>query len=274
MWVDTRRVGRTPEEAAELERSDFETMEALRRRVDEQVHDPATAEKLKPWYGKSCKRVCFHDEYLPAFNEPNVHLVDTDGRGVDRITATGVVVGEVEIPLDCLIFASGFEVSTDYHHRLGFDPKGRGGRSLSEVWSQGARTLHGILCDGFPNMLMIGLTQAGFGTNFVHFLARSSEHVAHLVATCQREGIATIEPTTQAEEDWLMVLYRAAAGINPQYFASCTPGYYTSEGAPRDAKSARNLVYPGSLLDYAAHLERWRAAGDLAGTKVTRISPT
>src|SRR4051812_28699428 len=79
MWVDTKRMGATPEETAAIEREDCETMEGSRRRIGEIVEDPETAEKLKPWYGKMCKRVCFHDEYLPTFNRPNVHLVDTDG---------------------------------------------------------------------------------------------------------------------------------------------------------------------------------------------------
>ncbi len=92
LWEDTQTEAATPEEAARLERSDFETMESMRARIDEVVDDPATAEALKPWYGKHCKRICFHDEYLQAFNEPNVHLVDTDGRGVQQVTAEGPVV--------------------------------------------------------------------------------------------------------------------------------------------------------------------------------------
>jgi cation diffusion facilitator CzcD-associated flavoprotein CzcO len=268
MWVNTQRAPGSPEEAAELERSDFETMEALRRRVDELVEDPDTAAKLKPWYGKNCKRVCFHDEYLPAFNQPNVHLVDTDGRGVEEITENAVFVAGVEYPVDLLVFASGFEVTTDLDHRLGFDPKGRDGVALSERWADGAHTLHGILSGEFPNLMMISLVQAGFGTNFLHFLSESAKHVAWLIATCEQQRIVTIEATPAAEEEWLGVLYGAAAGA-AGYSATCTPGYYNSEQS-HDAKSARNLVYAGSLMDYAEYLVRWRAAGDFAGTKVVR----
>jgi cation diffusion facilitator CzcD-associated flavoprotein CzcO len=270
MWVNTQQATDDPEEAAALERSDFETMEALRRRVDSIVEDPETAEKLKPWYGKNCKRVCFHDEYLPAFNLPNVHLVDTDGHGVERVTPTGAVVGGVEYPLDCLIFASGFETNTPYDGRVGFDPVGRDGVALSERWAEGARTLHGILSDGFPNFMIISFLQAGFGTNFVHFLAKSAEHVAAIIVRCDREGIATIEATPEAEDDWLMVLYGTAAGA-AAYSASCTPGYYNSEQGAPDAKAARNLVYAGSLLDYAGYLDAWRATDELPGARITRV---
>jgi cation diffusion facilitator CzcD-associated flavoprotein CzcO len=270
MWENTQEATEDPERAAELERSDFETMEALRRRVEEIVDDPETAEKLKPWYGKHCKRVCFHDEYLPAFNRPNVHLVDTDGRGVERITADGVVVAGEEYPLDLLIFASGFEVTTDLDHRLGFDPRGRGGISMSQRWHDGAHTLHGILSAEFPNMMMISLVQAGFGTNFLHFLQKSATHVAWLIDTCERMGIETIEATPAAEEEWLELLHEVASEI-AGYSQSCTPGYYNGEQG-EDPKKARNLVYTGSLLDYAGHLENWRDAEDFPGARVVRRS--
>jgi len=269
MWVNTQKACDDPEEAAALERSDFETMEKLRRRVDAIVEDPETAARLKPWYGKNCKRVCFHDEYLPAFNLPNVHLVDTDGHGVQQITAAGAVVDGVEYPLDCLIFASGFETNTDYDGRVGFDPVGRDGIALSERWAEGARTLHGILSGGFPNFFIISFLQAGFGTNFVHFLGKSAEHVASLIVRCDSEGVATIEATPEAEDEWLMELYGAAAGA-AAYSASCTPGYYNGEQGEVDAKGARNLVYAGSLLDYAGYLERWRRTDDLPGALITR----
>ena len=266
MWEDTQTAVDSPEEAAALEEADFETMEALRRRVDEIVDDPDTAARLKPWYGKHCKRVCFHDDYLPAFNRPNVHLVDTDGRGVEAITATGVVAGGVEYPIDLLVFASGFEVTTDLDHRLGFDPKGRNGVAMSERWHDGAHTLHGVLSAEFPNMMMISLVQAGFGTNFLHFLSESAKHVAWLIGTCEEQGVATIEATPSAEEEWLEILLGVAGGI-ADYSASCTPGYYNGEQG-HDPKAARNLVYTGSLMDYAEYLERWREEPDFPGARV------
>ncbi len=270
MWDDTQTRPEGPEQAAEQERSDFETMQALRRRVDEIVDDPGTAERLKPWYGKHCKRVCFHDEYLPAFNRPNVHLVDTDGRGVEAVTERGLVAGGTEYPVDVVVFASGFEVTTDLEHRLGFDPRGRGGVAMSERWHDGAHTLHGVLSAEFPNMMMISLVQAGFGTNFLHFLSKSAEHVAWLIATCIERGVATIEATPESEEAWLKVLLGVATKI-AEYSMSCTPGYYNAEQG-HDEKAARNLVYTGSLLDYAAYLERWRDEPDFPGTHVTYLA--
>ena len=268
MWEDTQSVAATPEEAEALELSDFETMESLRRRIDEVIEDPETAAKLKPWYGKHCKRVCFHDDYLPAFNKPNVHLVDTDGQGVDSVTPTGVVVDGKEYPIDVLVFASGFEVTTDLNQRLGFDPKGRGGVAMSERWHDGAHTLHGVLSAEFPNMCMISIVQAGFGTNFLHFLSESAKHVAWLISECIDQDISSIEATPEAEEKWHMKLLTVAGQI-AGYSQSCTPGYYNSEQG-QNPNGRRNLTYTGSLIDYVGYLERWREEPDFPGAKVVR----
>ena len=268
-WTDTKQLAPTPEEQQALEELDFQNMESIRDRIASTIEDPETAERMKPWYGQFCKRLCFHDDYLPAFNRPNVHLVDTEGRGVDRITENAVVVDGVEYPVDLLIYASGFEVTSDYHHRLGFDPKGRGGVSLSEAWGEGPYTLHGVMSDGFPNMLMISTLQGGFGTNFVHYLTETSKHVVYIIKMCLDEGIAEIEPTRDAEEGWFMELLSHVMGM-ANYNTTCTPGYMNREGEAGDMKAARGLSYMGSVGDYAKHLERWREEGELTGVEVVR----
>jgi len=266
-WVDTRKLPENDDEALELERIDFENMERVRRRIADVITDPATAELMMPWYSQSCKRPCFHDEYLPAFNRPNVRLVDTDGKGVDEINERGVIVNGVEYPVDLLIFASGFEVTTDYTHRLGFDPKGRNGVSLSEAWAEGPATLHGVLSNGFPNMFMISTVQGAQATNFVHSITATAQHVAFLIEQCVKGNIATIEPETSAQENWFETLFAQLWGI-ARYNATCTPGYLNSEGGG-DMRSARAIAWMTSVLGFAEYVENWRQQGDLAGLVLT-----
>jgi cation diffusion facilitator CzcD-associated flavoprotein CzcO len=266
-WVDTRKLPENDEEALELERIDFENMERVRQRIADVIKDPATAELMMPWYSQSCKRPCFHDEYLPAFNRPNVHLVDTDGKGVNEINESGVIVNGVEYPVDLLIFASGFEVTTGYTHRLGFDPKGRNGISLSVAWAEGPATLHGVLSNGFPNMFMISTVQGAQATNFVHSITEAAQHVSFLIEQCVKGDIATIEPETAAQENWFETLFAQLWGI-ARYNATCTPGYLNSEGGG-DMRSARAIAWMTSVLGFAEYVENWRQQGDLAGLTLT-----
>ena len=268
LWQNTQIEAGDPERATELERADFETMESMRARIDDVIDDPTTAEALKPWYGKHCKRICFHDDYLAAFNQPNVHLVDTEGQGVREVTAQGPVVDGKQYELDLLVYASGFEVTTGLVSRLGFDPVGREGVHLSERWADGAHTLHGVLTNGFPNLLVCHFIQAGYGLNFHHYLNELTAHLVSIVATAVADDITSIEATVEAEDAWLALLWEAGKGFG-RYSASCTPSFHNSEG-DRTMAAARNVVHPGNLMLYAAHLQRWREAGDRPGTTIVR----
>ncbi|MDC0712582.1 NAD(P)/FAD-dependent oxidoreductase [Stigmatella sp. ncwal1] len=259
-----------PKEAAELRQlADFRKMEEIRARVDTIVKDPVTAEALKPYYNPLCKRPCFHDEYLDTFNRPNVQLVDTEGKGVERITPTGVVVKGKEYPVDCLIYASGFEVSTEYTRRLGFDIRGRGGKSLRDSWADGAATLHGMHSRGYPNLLMFSTTQSGWAINFVHILNEQSLHAAYIVEHCLKRGIETIEPSERAQQQWWeVILGHLKKGVTFGG-SECTPGYYNNEGVKGSPSDARRASF-GDTLEFIEILRNWRKGGDLAGLEVTR----
>ena len=245
---------------------DFEAMEAIRARIDQIVTDPAVAERLKPWYNTMCKRPCFHDEYLQAFNRPNVTLVDTGGKGVERITEGAVVVDGVSYPVDCIIYASGYDVGASYTSRMGFEIYGRNGVSLTEAWAHGPATLHGMTARGFPNLLNIHTLQSGIAINFVHLLSELAVHAAWLVAHCLHEGIQEIEPSAPAQEAWFQTLL-ANLGSQPAFFAECTPSYLNSEGKG-DPSAIRAIPYFGPTLDYLKILEDWRKEGALTGLEV------
>ena len=249
-----------------LEQTDFEKMEQVRSRVDAIVRDPATAASLKPWYRQFCKRPCFHDEYLQAFNRPNVSLVDTDGRGVDAITPNGVLVGEHEFKLDCLIYATGFEVGTDYTRRAGYDVVGSRGNSLSEHWQGGMRSVHGMHVHGFPNMFILGHSQGGFTVNYPHLLEEASSHLCHVLRHVVDHGLATVEATSEAEESWLVQLADSARDIR-SFQEQCTPGYYNNEGQP-GAGGFLISSYGAGPMPFFQLLADWRDAGAFAGLEL------
>ena len=266
-WTDTRKFPESEEEAAALEQLDFDNVQMIRDHIANIVTDPEIAKKLMPWYSQACKRPCFHDEYLPAFNRSNVHLVDTDGHGINEIGENGPIFDGVEYPVDLLIFASGYEVTSDYHHRLGFDPKGRGGVPLSQAWGTGPSTLQGVLTRGFPNMLMISTVQGAQATNFLHSISTVAEHVGWLVAKATADGITTMEPIEAAQEEWFNLLLGQVFGI-ARYNAVCTPGYLNREGEAGDMTTARSMAWMTSVMGFIDHVAAWRARGDLAGLEV------
>jgi cyclohexanone monooxygenase len=238
-------------------------MELTRRRVDAIVKNKAVAEALKPYFNYFCKRPCFHDEYLDTFNRPNVDLIDTKGKGVERITARGVVVAGREYPLDCLIFATGFDFLTDYSREAGMRVIGPGGRTLSKHWEEGPRTLYGFMTHGFPNFLTMSIAQAGAAVNYVHMADEQTKTIVHVITECMRKGVATIQPTEQAENDWVETIVSGAKGRRA-FLEACTPGYYNYEGK-RERAAALNDFYAAGPMAYVQLLDEWRANPELPG---------
>jgi cyclohexanone monooxygenase len=253
--------------ARAVEIADFEKMEEIRARVEASVKDSETAEALKPYYRQFCKRPCFHNEYLEAFNRPNVQLVDTKGKGVERITEKGVVVDGQEYELDCLIYASGFEVGTDYSRRAGLQLYGRGGENLSEKWSGGVRTMHGMHVHGFPNCFIMSNPQAGFTANYPHLLNEQARHIAYLIEKATGEGRREVEATAEGEQAWVDQCLSKARDVG-DFFENCTPGYYNNEGKTGEL-SAQNGFYGGGSIEFFKILEDWREAGTLEGLKLS-----
>jgi len=245
--------------------SDDEKMTEVRARVDQVVDDEITAEKLKPWYRQLCKRPCFHDEYLLAYNEPGTHLIDTDGQGVERIDETGLWVNGEHYELDCLIYASGFEVGTEYARRSGFETVGRDGVTLSEYWANGMSSLHGIHMQGFPNLFMVQPTHgANLISNIPHNLIERGNTIAAIVKHAIDIEADQVEVTPEAELAWMERLInggRQFAG-NPD----CTPGYYNNEGQAAGPGSLVNgLGFPDGPTAYFEYIADWRSSGDFAG---------
>jgi len=246
-----------------MEIADFQKMEQIRARAQQVVDDPSTAESLKPYYRQFCKRPCFHDDYLPTFNRDSVHLVDTQGRGVEAITAKGVIANGVEQELDCIIFATGFEVGTEYTRRAGYDLIGKGGLKLSEKWSEGIKTLHGLHTQGFPNLFVISNAQSGFTVNFPHAMDEQAQHICYIVKECAAGNINTVEATAAAENAWVEEII-GMSRFNQEFLESCTPGYYNNEGEP-NPKSIQNGSYGAGPDAFFAKIKRWRDEGTMEG---------
>jgi cyclohexanone monooxygenase len=243
--------------------ADFQKMNRTRKRVEDLVKDEQVAETLKPWYRPWCKRPTFNDEFLPTFNLPNVTLVDTSGKGVERITEKGLVVDGTEYEVDCIIYATGFEVGTAYTRQGGFEVIGREGKSLTDHWANGLRTFHGFLSNGFPNCFHIGLTQTGLAPNFTYMLDNQSQHVVKVMSEANSRDLKAIEASAEAEASWVADVN--APDMMTEYLQSCTPGYYNGEGQAKVSEGFLQGHYSGGPVKFYAMLKEWREEGKFAG---------
>ena len=250
--------------------ADFQKMNEIRARVDAEVSKADAAEALKPWYRQFCKRPTFNDDFLATFNRDNVHLIDVSAsKGVDGITEKGVLANGEEIELDCLIFATGFEITTSAHRRVDFDTRGRNGQSLYDHWGEGFRTLHGLSSHGFPNWFTIGINQNGLSPNMTAMFDDQAVHVSYIIDEVQKRGATTIEVDAEAEKAWVEEIVRLAGGGNAEFLEACTPGYYNREGQVGKGVSMQNSPYAPGINAFNDLLARWREAGTLDGMTLT-----
>lgn len=231
-------------------------------------------------------RPTFSDMYLESFNEPNVHLIDTEGKGIERVTRDGVVANGTEYPIDVLVLSTGYRSPSgagDPGSRTNIQIIGRQGRSISEKWDQeGMCTFQSTCTNGFPNLFYQSAVQGGASASYTHVIEVTSEHIAAIIAQAHQQSSSktdkvVIEPTAAAESGWGMRIAQGAA-----YFSSlavCTPSYLNLEGEafkmpdPKDQiammKKAKAAIWQGGIVDFSRVLEKWRSDGKLEGLTVT-----
>ncbi len=252
--------------------ADFKTMEEIRALVDETVKDPKVAEKLKAYYNQFCKRPTFNDHYLETFNRPNVELVDVSAtQGVEAITESGVVANGKTYAVDCIVYASGFEITSSYERRLGIPIFGVGGQSIYQHWQDGMRTMHGLMVSGFPNLFLCG---GGFvfqlGANYAHGIDVQAEHVAYTISELGNRGIKSANVSIEAEERWIadQLDTKGSAFLLGGSPDTCTPGYYHQEGTAKRYRDVRRETYSKGVGAYIRLLRQWRADGELDGLEL------
>ena len=267
-----RREGMTIEEYVRAgEELDFGIMEEHRRRVEEIVGDRAVAEVLKPYYRYLCKRPCFHDEYLTAFNNPNVTLIDCPA-GIAEINERGPVIDGVQYDVDCLVYGTGFEAElTPLYRRAGHEIVGRGGVTLAEKWADGAASLFGMMSRGFPNLFVMPAPgqQAVVTVNYTQLAVLGGEFIGATVARLEARGVRVFDVSAEAEADWgdkILASFVDGSAV----MSACTPSRLNFEGNPK-AMNPRNGNYGRGLGDYFGYrevLQQWLARGACDGLEL------
>ncbi|MFT4046169.1 MAG: FAD-dependent oxidoreductase [Solimonas sp.] len=252
------------------ERIDYGVMERLRQRVDALIKDPKTAEALKPYYRFLCKRPLSSDEFYPTFNRPNVELIDvSDTKGVERLTENGFVANGKEYPVDCMIFASGFEVTSELERRWGMSAvDGRNGLSIYDHWRDGPLTLHGTMTHGFPNQFYIGYIQGGLNASVTEQFGEQGRHIAYIIGEALKRGARVVEPSQEAQDEYLRRFREIEIDFS-EFQHSCPPGYFNNEGEDMP-KWALFRGWGHGWDSFQQMVGAWRDAGDLSGLVVEK----
>jgi cation diffusion facilitator CzcD-associated flavoprotein CzcO len=264
-WTHHYAVARNGEEI------DYQIMEEHRHRIDDLVTDPATAAILKPYYRYMCKRPCFHDEYLSAFNHPNVTLIDCPA-GIERITEQGPLVGGQQYQVDCIIYATGFEAElTPLFRRVGHEIVGRGGVTLAEKWAGGAARLFGMMSRGFPNLFVLPAPgqQAVVTVNYTQLAVLGAEFVGGSIGLLRQKGVEVFDVSTEAEDAWTQKILDSFVDASA-IMSTCTPSRINNEGHP-EALNPRNANYGrgfGDWFGYRELLETWLESGTFEGLEL------
>ncbi|MCT2398603.1 flavin-containing monooxygenase [Novosphingobium mangrovi (ex Huang et al. 2023)] len=261
----------TPEEyAARREVMDYRVMERLRNRCDI-VQDKATAEALKPYYRYLCKRPASNDDFYPAFNQDNVELIDVaETRGLEQLTENGFIHDGIEYECDCIIMASGYEVTNDLDRRWGIDTiEGREGLSIYDYWRDGFQTFQGMMAHNFPNMFFTGFTQAGANASNSKTFIDQGFHIGYVASEAIKRGAAVIEPSQEAQDAYIKHL-RSVAVDNSQFANECTPSYFNNEGDQKKKRSIFGEPWGEGYYAFEDMLATWRNEGNLRGLTLSQ----
>jgi len=274
IWAKFAEAARTSQDTSDDQLTvaqlvDYEKMGDIRARIDSIVEDPEIAEALKPWYNWFCKRPLFHDGYYETFNRKNVTLINTDGRGLDEVTENAIVFDGKSYEVDCLVFASGFEIGASASRIGGFDLLGRKGLTLDQKWQGKRQTLHGMFVRDFPNLgIIAGVKHATTTWNVTYMLRKQAEHFAAVVKYCVTNDISVFDVAERAELSWGKTIAEKST-LNRKFQAECTPGYYNNEGKDPE-QSIFGSVYGGGPFEYFKVIEDWMKQGIDQDLEVTK----
>ncbi|MEM9521819.1 MAG: NAD(P)/FAD-dependent oxidoreductase [Actinomycetota bacterium] len=225
----------------------------VRAKIAEQVDDPDTAALLSPDTVIGCKRLVVDTDYFQTYNRPNVSLVDVAATPIERIAEGAIIVDGVAHDVDDIVFATGFDAMTGSLDRI--DIVGRDGVALRDTWSAGPTTLLGLQVAGFPNLFTVtGPGSPSVLTNMVASIEQHVEYIRDAIAALERDGLATIEATEEAQAEWVAWV-NAVAGLT--LFQGCSSWYL---GANVPGKPRVFMPLPG-FPDYKAHCDQVAADG-------------
>ena len=228
-----------------------------RAKVHARVKDPETAELLAPAtppHPFGVKRPSLEQNYFEAFNQDNVHLLDSNASPILEVVPEGVVTKDGLIEADILALATGFD--NNRGGIMAIDIEGVAGAKIRDKWAPKVETHFGLSTNGFPNMLFLYGPQSPSG--FCNGPTSAEEQgaiVVDLLTHIRDNGHDRFENTRESEQRWTEHLDTIFAA---SMFPKAKSWYW---GANVPGKPAQMLNYCGGLQSYFDQWDEDKAAG-------------
>jgi cation diffusion facilitator CzcD-associated flavoprotein CzcO len=239
-----------------------EAVAFVRSKIHEVVHDPEVADLLTPQtYPLGTKRVCVDTGYYATFNRENVTLVDVRKDPIAEIEPGGVRLSSGLLPVDDLVYATGFDAMTGAVSRI--DLRGRNGLLLREAWAAGPRTLLGLAVAGFPNVFLFsGPGSPSVLTNMVLASEQQVNWVLDALGYARAHNLAALEAEESAQDAWDE--HCSSLADNSMMFEA--DSWYVGANIP--GKPRVLLPYLGGMILYTAKCDETAADGYRGFAKV------
>ncbi len=230
--------------------------EFARNKIRATVKDPKTAELLAPKdHPIGTKRLCLDTNYYETYNRPNVALVDVRSDPIQELTPTGLrLASGATHDLDAIVFATGFDAMTGALKEI--DLSTSDGAVLRDHWEGGPLTYLGLMVSGFPNMFVVtGPGSPGVKTQMIASIEQHVDWIADAIDHLGKHQLDRIEPTAQAEMDWVHHVNQVADSTlyplaNSWYMGANIPG-----------KPRVFMPYVGGFDRYKKHCDAIAAQG-------------
>jgi cyclohexanone monooxygenase len=224
--------------------------EFIRDKIASVIEKPELRDKLVPRdHAFAARRPSVDSGYFQAFNRDNVKLVDVRETPIVAWTEAGIRTTEAQYTFDTIILATGFDAFTG--SLLKPDIVGRGGLSLRQKWAEGPLTHLGVGTHGFPNLLvLVGPGSPSLLSNVMVSIEAQSDWFARMIGHMDAHGIAEVEVTQRAEQDW--VAHVNARARETLYLTA--DSYYN--GAEVAGKPRVFMPYSGGVRGYRRLLHK------------------
>ncbi|WP_405161741.1 NAD(P)/FAD-dependent oxidoreductase [Nocardia sp. NBC_01499] len=206
-----------------------------------QVKDPWLRRQLTPDFRAGCKRLLMTDDYYPALQRDNCKLITWP---IAKLSERGIRTAEgVEHQADCIVFATGFDVSKT---GTPIPVVGRDGRVLADEWSGGAYAYKSVAVSGYPNMFLTFGPNSGPGHNSaLVYMEAQIDYLVSAIGTILKQDLRVLDVRKDRQDRYNAGMQRRLTSTT--WNSGCRSWYLTEDGF-------NATMYPGFATQYVNQL--------------------